>query len=89
MASGCLYGDAAGDPFPRSCHVKSFWDIDLTSSYKLTRQLEIYFNVLNLTDKGPPLNPANYAGGGANYNPTYDQAGIVGRFFRAGLHFKY
>ena len=87
--SACLYSDANGNPFPRSCHVKSFWTIDLTTSYKLTPQLELYFNVLNLTDKSPPLDPADYAGAGANYNPTYDQAGIVGRFFRAGLHFKY
>ena len=87
--SDCLYSDANGDPFPRSCHVKSFYTVDLTSSYKLTPQLEIYFNVLNVTDKSAPLDPADYAGAGANYNPTYDQSGIVGRFFRAGLHFKY
>jgi hypothetical protein len=30
---------------------------------------------------------ANY--GSINYNPTYSQAGIVGRFFRLGVHFKF
>jgi iron complex outermembrane recepter protein len=89
VATACLYSDAAGDPFPRSCHVKSFWDIDLTSSYKLTSRLTLYFDVLNLTNKSAPLDPADYAGAGANYNPTYAQEGIVGRFFRAGLNFKY
>ena len=89
VATGCLYTDAAGDPFPRSCHVKSFWTIDLTSSYQLTPRIGLYFNILNLTDKSAPLDPADYAGAGANYNPTYDQSGIVGRYFRAGVHFKY
>ena len=45
--------------------------------------------MLNLLDALPPINPANYAGGGANYNPTYTQSGIVGRFFRVGVHAKF
>jgi iron complex outermembrane receptor protein len=89
VTTGCLYSDAAGDPFPRSCHVKSFWDIDLTSSYQLTQNIQFYFNVQNLTDKSAPLDPADYAGSGANYNPTFDQDGIVGRFFRVGVHVKF
>ena len=87
LQAGCLYGDAAGDPFPRSCHVKSFWTFDLTGSYQVTPRIELYANILNLFDKSPSLDPADYAG--ANYNPTYDQSGIVGRYFRAGVHFKF
>ena len=87
--SACLYSDAEGDPFPRSCHIKSFWDIDLTSTYKLTQRLSVYVDVINLTDKNAPLDPADYAGSGANYNPTYTQEGIVGRYFRVGATFKY
>jgi iron complex outermembrane receptor protein len=87
VMTGCLYGDAAGDPFPRSCHIKNFWDIDLTASYQVTPQLSLYANVLNLTDRSPSLDPANYAG--VNYNPTYDQSGIIGRYIRIGAHFKY
>ena len=44
---------------------------------------------INATPRAPPINPANYAGGGANYNPTYTQSGIVGRFFRIGVHAKF
>jgi iron complex outermembrane receptor protein len=40
----------------------------------------------NLADKLPPVNTPNYAG--VNYNPTYSQAGYVGRFFRVGVHYK-
>ena len=87
ISSACLYGDAAGDPFPRSCHVKSFWTLDLTGSYKLTRNLNVYADILNLFDKGPSLDPGDYAG--VNYNPTYNQSGIVGRYFRAGLQVKF
>ena len=89
VATACLYNDAAGDPFPRGCHVKTFWDIDLTSTYKITPHLTINFDVINLTDKNPPLDPADYAGAGSNYNPTYAQEGIVGRFFRVGIAYKY
>jgi len=87
VATACIYGDEAGDPFPRSCHIKSFWEVDLTGSYQLTPQLSVYANILNLFDQSPPIDPADYAG--VNYNPTYDQAGIVGRFFRIGAHYKY
>ena len=87
LQAGCLYGDAAGDPFPRSCHVKGFWTFDLTGSYQVTPRVELYANILNLFDKNPSLDPADYAG--VNYNPTYDQSGIVGRYFRAGVHFKF
>ncbi len=37
--------------------------------------------------KEPPINPADYAG--VNYNPTYAQAGIVGRFFKIGAAYKF
>lgn len=87
VQSGCLYADADQNPFPRSCHIKSFWEVDLTGSYQLTPQLSVYANILNLFDQNPPIDPADYAG--VNYNPTYDQAGIVGRYFRIGAHYKY
>jgi len=44
-------------------------------------------SILNLTDRLPPINPANYAGD--NYNPTYHQAGIIGRFFKLGVSYKF
>jgi iron complex outermembrane receptor protein len=42
--------------------------------------------IQNLADKLPPTDYANY--GGINYNPTYSQDGIIGRFFRVGVHYK-
>ena len=43
--------------------------------------------MLNLFDAGPMFNPANYAA--VNWNPTYSQAGAVGRYFRLGVRLKY
>ena len=67
-----------------ACKTKSFTWVDLVGSYKLTDAITVYGNVLNLFDAKAPINPANYAA--VNYNPTYTQAGAVGRFFRAGVN---
>jgi iron complex outermembrane receptor protein len=69
------------------CKTKSFTWVDLVGSYKLTDNVTIYGNVLNLFDAKAPINPPNYAA--ANYNPTYTQAGAVGRFFRLGANFRF
>jgi iron complex outermembrane receptor protein len=71
------------------CRTKSFIDFDLVGQVKVNDHFTFYVNALNLFDTAPPLNPANYAGAAANYNPTWTQSGIVGRFFRAGANFKF
>ena len=70
-----------------ACRTKSFTWVDLVGSYKFTDAITVYGNVLNLFDAKAPINPANYAA--ANYNPTYTQAGAVGRFFRLGVNFSF
>ena len=87
--SVCLYSGATGADFPSGCKVGAFYDFDLTGSYQISPRVEMYANIDNILDAKPPLNPANYAGGGANYNPTYAQAGIVGRAFKIGFRVKY
>jgi iron complex outermembrane receptor protein len=79
---GCLYGDAAFN-----CRIKSFTTVDLTGAYDVTEKATVYADVMNLFDTGPMFNPANYAG--VNWNPTYSQSGIVGRYFRVGVRLKY
>jgi len=69
------------------CHVASFIDIDLTALYKVNDHLTTSLTVANLMDRLPPINPADYAG--VNYNPTYAQAGIIGRFFKLGVGYKF
>lgn len=81
--SACLY------PFssPLACHVASFTYSDLTGIYKVTDHLTASFTIQNILDRLPPLDAANYAG--VNYNPTYSQAGIIGRFFKLAATYKF
>ena len=65
----------------------AFWDFDLTGSYKFTDNIELFGSIRNLFDASPPVDPADYAG--INYNPTFSQAGIVGRFFSIGVRVAY
>jgi iron complex outermembrane recepter protein len=89
----CLYATPSGAPFPTNCTVTEFWDFDLTGRYTVNDKVQLYADITNLFDAKPPLDPANYAAGangfGMNYNPTYSQAGAVGRAFRLGIHVKY
>ena len=84
----CLSTTPAGTNFPANCRVGSFTDFDLTGSYAINKHLSITASVENLFNKLPPFDPANYAGAGTNYNPTWSQAGIVGRFYNLGVKFK-
>jgi iron complex outermembrane receptor protein len=49
--------------------------------------MELFGSVKNFFDRGPPVDPSNYAT--VNYNPTYTQEGIIGRFFSIGVRVKY
>jgi len=69
------------------CHVKHFIDVDLVGQYKVSDGFTFYVNVVNLFDAKAPFDPNTY--GGVNYNPAFAQAGVVGRFFRAGANFKF
>ena len=77
-----LYG--TGETF---CHTKGFFDLDLVGQVKVNDKFTFYMNVINVFDASAPLNPANYAA--VNYNPTWTQSGIIGRYFRAGANFKF
>jgi iron complex outermembrane receptor protein len=81
----CLSTTPAGTNFPSSCHVGPFYDFDLTGSYAFNDKVSLTASIMNLFDHKPPFDPANYAGAGANYNPTWSQAGVVGRFYNLGV----
>ena len=69
------------------CNVRDFVDFDMNVSIQATEKARFYVNVLNLFDVSPPFDPNTY--GGNNYNPAWANAGIVGRYFRAGVDFKF
>ena len=87
IQSGCFSTTPTGANFPANCRASSFTDVDLTGSYHWNDHVEFSAAVENLFDRSPPFDPIDYAG--LNYNPTYAQAGIVGRFFKIGVHFKF
>jgi iron complex outermembrane recepter protein len=68
-----------------NCRTASFTYLNLTGSYQVSAQWQLFGSVDNVLDKLPPVNLPSY--NGANYNATYSQAGIVGRFFRIGVRF--
>ena len=84
----CFSTDPTGANFPPSCRMSSFTDVDLTGSYNINEHIQLTGAILNLFDREPPLDPINYASF-FNYNPTYAQAGIIGRFFKVGVSVKF
>jgi iron complex outermembrane recepter protein len=84
----CLTTTPDGEDFPNNCEIGSFTDFDLTGSYNFNEHVSVTGSIMNLFNKLPPFDPANYAGAGTNYNPTWSQAGIVGRFFNVGVKLK-
>lgn len=85
----CLSTTPDGLNFPSSCHVGAFYDFDLTGSYAFNDHFSLTASVMNAFDRKPPFDPANYAGAGINYNPTWSQAGLVGRFYNLGVKLKF
>jgi iron complex outermembrane recepter protein len=86
VAPGCFSLDNNGNNFPPNCTVSHFIDVDLSASYKINDKIDVFADVLNVFDTNAPFDPIDYAG--VNYNPTFAQAGIVGRFFKIGIHVK-
>lgn len=87
IGPGCFSTDANGNNFPPSCHAPSFTDVDLTGIWHYNEHIDFSAAVENLFDRSPPFDPIDYAA--TNYNPTYAQAGIAGRFFKVGVHVKF
>jgi len=84
----CLFFNADQSAFmPSNCRVGSFYDFDLTGSYDINEHIAVTASLMNAFDRKPPFDPANYAG--VNYNPTYSQSGIVGRFWNVGVKVKF
>lgn len=78
---GCI-SNLAGN-----CKMNGFGYVDLNADYKVNKQIDLFLHVANITNALPPVDQINY--GGINYNPTYDESGIIGRAFKVGVHFRY
>jgi len=78
----CAQTTAAGADFPSGCRVKAFTTIDMSATWKLGKNTEVFGNINNLFDKKPPVDFETY--GAIGYNPL-DYSGAIGRFFKIGL----
>ena len=82
----CLYAFADGTDAPNGCKIPSFWTVDLTGRWDVTKAVQIYGSIANVTDKVAPLDPTTY--GAINYNPM-DVSGAMGRYYRLGLKYTF
>jgi iron complex outermembrane receptor protein len=85
--NSCFSTDNSGANFPPNCRSPSFTDVDLTGVWHFNEHIDFSAGMLNAFDRKLPFDPIDYAG--LNYNPTYAQAGIVGRFFKLGVNVKF
>ena len=83
---GCAFFYANGSDAPGGCKIASFTSVDLTFRWKATKQIEVFGSIQNLLDKMAPLDPLTY--GATSYNPL-DYSGALGRYFNAGLRYKF
>jgi iron complex outermembrane receptor protein len=76
-------GGLAVDYLPAD--VDGYITVDMVGTVKVTDRFSFYFNVLNILNDLPPIDPATY--GAYLYNPVQAAEGIYGRQFRAGVKF--
>ncbi len=75
----------SGDPY--QCRVKSFTYGNLSVGWNVNDNFTFYVNVNNVTNERAPIDTATY--GGYLYNPAWAGAGIMGRYFKAGVKAKF
>ncbi|MGE7137089.1 TonB-dependent receptor plug domain-containing protein [Luteibacter sp. NPDC031894] len=87
ITTGCFSTNTdTGANVPGDCRMASFTDFDLTGRYDISDKVAITGSVMNVFDKKAPFDPLNYAA--LNYNPTYAQNGVIGRFYTLGVRVK-
>jgi iron complex outermembrane receptor protein len=68
---------------PIVCRTHHFLDVDLNIGYQITPAMKMYGTVRNLANARAPFDPVTYGGNG--YNPSWAEAGVVGRYFEIGF----
>ena len=83
----CASQLANGTPAPNAgCRLGSFTTVDMSASYKVNKNFQLFASISNLFDKVAPLDPLTY--GGMSYNPM-DASGAIGRYFKAGARYQF
>ena len=93
MDQGDDYKDCGESPFTDAagnktyCNVKALVTFDANVQFKVAKEFTFYVNVINLTNKMPPIDPVTY--GAQNYNAVQGGTAIYGRTFKAGAKFNF
>ena len=74
------------DDSPVLCKAKATWNVDLTVKHKISDQLSIQADILNVFDIEAPFEPSA-AYGLFQFNPAWAGPNIMGRYFRLGVKF--
>jgi iron complex outermembrane receptor protein len=67
---------------PRTAARSLVLDAGRDGRWDITKQIQLYGSIANVTDRVAPLDPTTY--GAINYNPM-DVSGAMGRYYRLGL----
>lgn len=71
------------------CKVASFASFNLVTAYRFNPKITLQVDVDNLFDANAPIDAETYGGSFTPVNPSLHEDGIIGRFFRMSLDFKY
>jgi len=71
------------------CSVHHFTDVNLYAKYAVTDHLSVHGSITNLFNTNPPVDLESYGGGAFYRYSTLDQDGAVGRFFLAGVTYRF
>jgi iron complex outermembrane receptor protein len=82
----CASKFADGTDAPNGCNLASFTTLDISARWNMSKNLQFFGSITNLTDKIAPLDPLTY--GGMSYNPM-DATGAIGRYFKIGARYQF
>jgi iron complex outermembrane receptor protein len=84
-AAAAFATEAVNNLNSQYCSVKAFTSTNLTASFKITHFLSVTGAIDNVFDAKAPIDAETYGGSFVPVNPSVDEDGIIGRFFRIGL----
>jgi iron complex outermembrane recepter protein len=86
-------GSVTGAPpaqWNQYCTVQRYYETNLYAAYAVDEHLSFHGSILNLANNLPPVDLNTYGGGGQlAYDGAFYQDGAVGRFFMAGVSYKF
>jgi iron complex outermembrane receptor protein len=88
LASGPVFAGASSAP-SSLCRVKSFTTVNMAANYQWSPHLTLKASIDNLLDANAPQDFQTYSGQFMPYNPNLHMDGVIGRFFRVGVAYKY